>query len=38
MAIQKIPKGYDGIIPYLNIKGASEAVEFYKRAFGAEEV
>lgn len=38
MAIQKIPKGYDGIIPYLNIKGATEAIEFYKRAFGAEEV
>lgn len=26
------------IIPYLNIKGASEAIEFYKRAFGATEL
>lgn len=34
----KIPAGYNMIIPYLNIKGASEAVEFYKRAFGAVEV
>ncbi|HEX2968338.1 MAG TPA: VOC family protein [Bacteroidales bacterium] len=36
--IKRIPEGYDMIIPYLNIKGASEAVEFYKRAFGAEEL
>jgi PhnB protein len=35
---KKIPKGYDTIIPYLNIKGATEAVEFYKTAFGAEEL
>lgn len=37
-ADRKIPEGYDMVIPYLNIKGATEAVEFYKRAFGAEEV
>ena len=35
---KKIPQGYDTIIPYLNIKGATEAVEFYKTAFGAEEL
>lgn len=34
----KIPEDYNGIIPYINIKGATEAVEFYKRAFGATEV
>jgi PhnB protein len=34
----KVPEGYDGIIPYLNVKGAGEAIDFYKRAFGAEEV
>lgn len=27
-----------GLIPYLSVKGASEAIEFYKKAFGAEEV
>lgn len=34
----KIPDGYNGIIPYINIKGAAEAVDFYKRAFGAKEL
>ena len=27
-----------GVIPYIQVKGAAEAVEFYKRAFGAREV
>lgn len=35
---KKIPEGYEMIIPYLNIRGATEAVEFYKRAFGAQEI
>jgi uncharacterized glyoxalase superfamily protein PhnB len=33
-----IPDGQHTITPYLVIKGASEAIEFYKRAFGAEEL
>ena len=33
-----IPDGYHAITPHLVIKGASEAIEFYKRAFGAEEL
>ena len=33
-----IPKGHHTITPHLIIKGASEAIEFYKKAFGAEEV
>jgi PhnB protein len=33
-----IPDGYHTITPHLVIKGASEAIEFYKRAFGAEEL
>jgi PhnB protein len=37
-SLEKIPEQYRGVIPYLNIKLAGEAVEFYKRAFGAEEV
>src|SRR4051812_31925682 len=32
-----IPAGFHTITPHLVIKGAAEAIEFYKRAFGAEE-
>jgi PhnB protein len=32
-----IPDGYHSVTAYLSIKGASDAIEFYKRAFGAEE-
>jgi PhnB protein len=35
---QAIPEGYSTLIPYLNIKGAVEAIEFYKKAFGAKEI
>src|SRR4051812_15107984 len=33
-----IPAGQHAITPHLVVKGASEAIEFYKRAFGAEEL
>ena len=33
-----IPDGYTTATPYLIIKGASEAIEFYKRAFNATEI
>jgi uncharacterized glyoxalase superfamily protein PhnB len=33
-----IPDGYHSITPHLVVKGAAEAIEFYKRAFGAEEL
>src|SRR3954452_13150648 len=33
-----IPAGHRAITPHLVIKGASEAIEFYKEAFGAEEL
>ena len=33
-----IPAGYRAITPHLVVKGASEAIEFYKKAFGAEEL
>ena len=33
-----IPAGHHAITPHLVIKGAAEAIEFYKRAFGAEEL
>ena len=35
--VKPIPDGYHTIIPYLSIKGAAEAIEFYKKAFGATE-
>jgi PhnB protein len=37
MAAKPIPDGYGGLIPSLIVDGASEAIEFYKRAFGATE-
>jgi PhnB protein len=33
-----IPDGQHSITPHMVIKGASEAIDFYKRAFGAEEL
>jgi PhnB protein len=35
--VKPIPDGYHAITPYLSIKGATEAIAFYKRAFGATE-
>ncbi|MHB8472594.1 MAG: VOC family protein [Gammaproteobacteria bacterium] len=37
MAIKPIPAGYHTLTPYINIKGAVAAIEFYKKAFGAKE-
>ena len=36
--VKAIPEGYEGATPYLIIKGAARALEFYKNAFGALEV
>jgi PhnB protein len=38
MAVRPVPEGYHSVTPYLIIKGAAEALEFYKRALGATEV
>jgi len=38
MAPKPIPEGYHSVTPYLVIKGAANALEFYKRAFGATEL
>ncbi len=35
--VQPIPEGYPRLIAYIIATPASEAIEFYKRAFGAEE-
>jgi len=36
--IKAIPEGYHTLTPHLVVKGASQAIEFYKKAFGAEEI
>ncbi|MGZ6125633.1 MAG: VOC family protein [Myxococcales bacterium] len=33
-----IPDGYHSITPYLIVKGGAKALDFYKKAFGAEEL
>ncbi len=37
-AVQAIPAGYHTVTPYLVVAGAAAAIDFYKMAFGAEEV
>ncbi|PNG24617.1 VOC family protein [Methylocella silvestris] len=32
-----VPAGREGAIPYLTVRSGSSAIEFYKRAFGAQE-
>jgi PhnB protein len=36
--IKPIPEGFHTLTAHLVVKGASQAIEFYKKAFGAEEV
>lgn len=36
--VKPIPDGFRTVTPHLCIKGASDAIDFYKRAFGAEEI
>ena len=36
--VKPIPDGYEGITPYLICRNAEAAMEFYKRAFGADEL
>jgi len=36
--VNYIPKGYNTITPYLVIKGAAKAIEYYKDVFGAKVV
>ncbi len=38
MAVKPIPDGYHSVTPYLIVKGAANAIEFYKKAFGATEL
>ena len=36
--VKPIPAGYHSITPYLVIKGAAKAIDYYKKAFGAKEI
>jgi PhnB protein len=37
MATKPIPEGYHTVTPYLAVDDASQAIEYYKKAFGAKE-
>jgi PhnB protein len=38
MAVKPVPEGYHTVTPYLIVKGAAKALEYYQKAFGATEV
>ena len=38
MSANPIPDGYHSVTPYLIVKGAKDAIAFYSKAFGAEEI
>ena len=35
--VRPIPEGYHSVTPYLVVKGAAKAIDFYKKVFGARE-
>jgi len=35
--VKPIPDGYHSVTPYLIVRGGAQAIEFYRKAFGAEE-
>jgi PhnB protein len=37
MTVKPIPQGYRSVTPYLAVRQAADAIEFYRRAFGAKE-
>ena len=37
MAVKPIPEGYHTVTTYLAVENAAEAIDYYKRAFGAQE-
>ena len=38
MTVKAIPDGYHSVTPYLIVKGASRAIDFYQKALGAQEI
>lgn len=37
-SVKPVPQGYEGVLPYLCVRDAAAAIEFYKDVFGAAEV
>jgi PhnB protein len=37
MAVKPIPEGYQSLTPYLAVEDATQAIDYYKQAFGATE-
>jgi PhnB protein len=37
MSVKPIPEGYHSLTPFLTVRDAVRAIEFYKQAFGAQE-
>ena len=38
MTVKPIPESFHSVTPYLSIKGATAAIQFYKQAFNAVEM
>ena len=38
MPVESTPEGYHSVTPYLIVRGGADAIEFYKKAFGAVEL
>lgn len=36
--VKPIPEGYSTVVPYFSVKGASDAIAYYQKAFGAKEL
>jgi len=36
--VKPVPAGYHAVTPYLSVRGAAEAIDFYKKALGAKEL
>ncbi len=36
--VKPIPEGYSTVVPYISVKGAGDAIAYYKKAFGAQEL
>lgn len=36
--VKSIPEGYHTLTPYLHVRGAAQAIDFYKKAFNAQEL
>ena len=37
-SVSPVPEGFTTLTPHIAVRGASKAIEFYKKAFGAEEM